>query len=171
MIAVAVTLFAFQSAAQMGAGLNLGIIKPTDGNSEALFGGELNFKYTISENLRAGVNLGFYQKSNTAAGIKSSNSAIPFSVFGEYIFLDSDFKPYAGLHLGGLRTGGKSGNLSYNTSYFALTPTVGADYMVTDQLGVNFNIKYGVNFFRNAFTDELDNFSTISPNIGVFFNF
>lgn len=161
-------LLSFQSMAQVSVGLNLGINKSTQDNAEALLGGELNLKYDFTDNVRGGANLGFYQKSEEALGIKVTSSAVPFSVFGEYMFLEDNFRPYAGIHLGAFRAGGKVGNSSISETYFSLTPTVGADYMVSDQLGINFNIKYGVVFYKNI-SDETDNFSTISPNVGVFF--
>ncbi|NVK66406.1 MAG: porin family protein [Flavobacteriales bacterium] len=169
-LVVAIMLLSFQSMAQVAAGINLGINKSTQDNSEALFGGELNFKYSFSDNVRAGANLGFYQKSDKASGITVSSNVLPFSVFGEYLFLEDDFKPYAGIHLGALQTTSKLGNFSASETYFSLTPTVGADYMVSDQLGINFNIKYGVAFYKNI-VDETESFSTISPNLGVFFMF
>lgn len=168
-LVVALVLLSFQSVAQIAVGVNLGINKSTEENSEALFGGELNVKYDFTDNVRGGANLGFYQKSDEVFGVKFRSSLVPFSVFGEYLFLEDGFRPYVGLHLGALRAGFKSGNTNSSQSYFSLTPTVGADYMVTDQIGINANIKFGVAFYKNDFTDELDNFSTFSPNVGVFF--
>ena len=39
------------------------MLKSTEENTEGILGGELNFKYDVNDNIRAGVNLGFYQKT------------------------------------------------------------------------------------------------------------
>ena len=161
----------FNSMAQMSVGLGGGLLKSTEENAEGLFGGELNFKYDVNDNIRAGVNLGFYQKTEEVLGLKYGSSTMPISVLVEYLFLDGKFRPYAGLHLGAMRIGAKVGNSSSSETYFALAPVLGADYEVTDNIGVNFNFKYGVAFYKNELLDELENFSTFSPNIGVFYRF
>jgi outer membrane protein W len=168
-LAVAALFISFQSSAQLAVGLNGGLMKSTEDGSEAHFGGEFTFEKKITTNIQAGVNVGFYQNSEEVLGVKFKSNLMPFSVFGEYLFLDGSFRPYVGLHLGALRAVAKADNTSSSNTYFSLTPAVGADYMVADQVGINVNFKYGVAFYKNDFTDELDNFSTFSPNIGVFY--
>ncbi len=170
-LVVATVLLSFQSMAQVAVGVNLGINKSTEDNAEALFGGELNLKYDFTDNVRGGANLGLYQKSDESFGVKYRWSLVPFSVFGEYVFLSDAFRPYVGLHLGALKAGSKFGNTSTSQTYFSLTPTAGADYMVTDQFGINANIKFGVAFYRNTISDDLESFSTFSPNVGVLYKF
>lgn len=166
---VCLSLISFSSMSQISVGINGGIVKSTEENSESLLGGELVVKYDVREQIRAGVNLGFYQKSDEVFGVKYATNFMPISISGEYLFLESDFRPYVGLHIGGLRSGVKVGNSSSSEFYFALSPVVGADYQINENIGINLNFKYGFAFYNNDLTDELDNFSTISPNIGVFY--
>ena len=155
-LVLAALLISFQSSAQLAVGLNLGLLKSTEENSESHFGGEFIFEKKITTNIQAGVNVGFYQSSEEVLGIKFKSNLMPFSAFGEYLFLEGDFRPYVGLHLGALRATAKADNTSSSNTYFSLAPTVGADYMVADQIGINVNIKYGFAFFNNDITDELD---------------
>lgn len=170
-VIVCLSLVSFNSMAQISLGAGLGLLKSTEDNSESLFGGELYFKYDLTDAFRAGVNLGYYQTSDKIAGTKFTSSLVPVSVSGEYLFLDDKFRPYVGVHLGVLRAGFKAGNSSNSnsTSYFSLAPVAGAEYTISDQLGINVNIKYGFAFYKNDFTGDIENFSTFSPNIGVFY--
>lgn len=171
MIVLALSVGAFQSTAQVSAGVGLGILKSTEDNSNAEFGGEIYVKYELTDNFRAGVNLAFYQRTEEFFGSKIRYSSAPISVSGEYSFLDDKFRPYLGMHLGLFRSGIKSGNTSASNSYFSLAPVLGIDYELTDNVGLNVNFKYGFVFFNNDFTGKTDNFSTISPNIGVTYRF
>ena len=155
----------------MSAGVDLGILKSTEDNAEALFGGELYFKYDVTETIRAGVNLGYYQTSDDFGTIKTTSSLMPISVLGEYLFLEDKFRPYVGLHVGLLRAGFKAGNSSTSDSYFSLAPVAGIEYGITDALGINANFKYGFAFYENGLTGETENYSTVSPNVGVFYRF
>ncbi len=166
---VCLSLVSLNSTAQISVGINGGLIKSTEDNAESLFGGELSLKYDVSDQVRAGLNLGFYQKTDELVGVKYGSSLLPISISGEYLFLEDKFRPYGGLHIGVMRAGVKIGNSKSSESYFSLAPVVGVDYQVTDNIGVNFNFKYGFAFYKNDFTDELENFSTISPNIGLFY--
>jgi outer membrane protein W len=168
-ILIGLTIFSFNSSAQISLGVGGGMLKSTEDNSEAVFGGEIYFKYEVTDAIRAGVNLGFYQTSEELFGVKVKSSLAPISVLGEYLFLDGDFRPYVGLHVGILRAASKVGSNGNSNSYFSLAPVLGAEYAINDQLGVNFNFKYGVAFYKNDFTDEVENFSSFSPNIGVFY--
>jgi outer membrane protein W len=170
-LVVCLSIVSFSSMAQMSVGLGGGLLKSTEENAEGLFGGEVNFKYDVTDQIRAGVNLGFYQKTEELLGLKYGSSTAPISVLGEYSFLEGKFRPYLGLHLGAMRIGAKVGNSKTSETYFSLAPVVGADYQVTDNIGVNFNFKYGFAFYKNEILDEVENFSTTSPNIGVFYKF
>lgn len=168
-ILIGMSILSFQGLAQLSIGAGVGLLKTTEENSEAHFGGELALKYDLSDAFRIGVNLGFYQDAQEVFGTKFKSSLAPISVLGEYQFLDGKFKPYAGLHLGLMRAGYKVGNSSDSESYFSIAPVLGAGYEVTDNIGINLNFKYAISFYKNDFTDEIDNFSSISPNLGVFY--
>ncbi|MCJ8290582.1 MAG: outer membrane beta-barrel protein [Crocinitomicaceae bacterium] len=166
---VCLSLISFNSMAQMSIGLGGGLLKSTEDNAESLLGGELTFKYGVTDEIRVGANLGYYQTSEEILSTKFTSSLVPISVSGEYMFLEDKFRPYVGLHLGLLKAGFKVGDSKASDSYFSLAPVIGVDYEVSDQLGINFNFKYGFAFYKNDFTDEMESFSTISPNIGVYY--
>lgn len=170
-VLVCLSLVSFNSIAQMSIGLDGGLLKSTEDNAESLLGGELTFKYDVTDVFRVGANLGYYQTSDEVLSIKFTSSLVPVSISGEYLFLEEKFRPYAGLHLGLLKVGAKVGDSKTSDSYFSLAPVIGVDYEVSDQLGINFNFKYGFAFYKNDFTDEMESFSTISPNIGVYYKF
>lgn len=161
------TMISFQSLSQFSVGLGVGVLKSTEDNSDVLFGGELAGKYDFSESFRVGLNLGWYQTTEEFFGTKFKSSLAPISISGEYLFLEEKFRPYVGVHLGLLRVGFKSGNSSNSDSYFSLAPVAGIEYQVSDNIGINANFKYGFAFYKNDFTDEIDNYSTISPNLGI----
>jgi outer membrane protein W len=169
---IGLATISFPSTAQMSFGAGLGIIRPTTNGAKAYFGGELTAKYDITEQFRAGVNLGYYQRSDKSGTVKVSSSLAPVSVSGEYLFVEEtkSFRPYAGLHLGLLRDGYKVSNGGTNkltNSFFSLAPVLGFDYGLGGNVGLNFNFKYGVSFYRNTFTNKTESFSMISPNIGI----
>lgn len=73
---VSLSVISFNSVAQMSPGVDLGILKSTD-KAEALFEGELYFKYDLTESIRAGVNIGYYQTSDEFGTIKIISSLKP----------------------------------------------------------------------------------------------
>lgn len=168
-LVVSIALLSFQSHAQISVGLGGGILKSTEDNAEALFGGELYAKYDLSENMRAGVSLGYYQDSEDFLTTKIVSSLVPVSLLGEYRFLEEKFRPYAGLHVGIFHAGVKIGSTKTTETYFSASPVVGIDYRLMGNFNLNLNFKYGFSFYKNEITDEIENFSSISPNIGIFY--
>lgn len=169
LVLLSLTIFSFQAAAQIAIGLGGGILKSTEDNTDALLGGELYVKYDVTDQIRAGINFGYYSETDKIGETKFVSSLVPISIAGEYVFLEDKFRPYIGVHLGLLRAGFKAGSTNVSDAYFSLAPVAGVDYQLTDNIGLNLNFKYGFAFYKNDFTDEIDNFSTISPNIGVFY--
>lgn len=170
-LCLSIALFSIQATAQVSGGLGGGLLRSTEDNAESMLGFELYVKYDVTDAFRAGINFGYYQKTDEVFGVTFRSSLVPISITGEYVFLENNFRPYVGLQLGVLQAGFKSGNTKTSDSYFAFAPVVGADYHINDQIGLNFNFKYGFAFYKNDLTDELDNFKTISPNIGIFYKF
>ncbi len=160
------------SIAQVQSGLGLGLLRSINDNPELFLGGEVYVKNQVTESFRVGATLGFYTKSSlNLVGTKLRLSVIPISIGGEYLFLKKKFRPYiginAGLH-GQMFTYNNESGTNFNPE---LTPLVGVEYSINDQIGINLNNKYSFVFYRNETTDGPDFFSLVSLNLGAFYRF
>ena len=149
------------SNAQLSIGADLsGIRSMTDG-AEFMFGGMINARYGITDNIQLGLNLGFYQKSlGEIFGQSLKSRIIPITLSGEYFLLTDNARPYVGLDLGLYTFGAKFESSSSSESRFGLAPVAGFQYGINDNLYLNTNIKYHLILESN--TDGLFSF-----NIGI----
>tara|TARA_B100001059_G_C17603520_1_gene460796 strand:- start:253 stop:786 length:534 start_codon:yes stop_codon:yes gene_type:complete len=165
-------LFTFTGNTQISATLNGGTLLVSDWDEGAFLGFNLEGKYDINENMRAGIALGFYNWSESENGFKFGLNIIPVSASFEYKILTGDFRPYAGINLGLNRTSsyfkidGESDRDAENDLSFA--PVVGAEYWISDNLGINFNAKY--HYILNG-DGNVDNLTAIALNLGVVYAF
>ncbi len=130
--------------AQVSVGADFGMLKSIekDTDSDAIFGASLNVKYNISDKLRVGANLGYYGKSYDIFGEKLRTYIMPISGLVEYSFSENAFSPYAGLDLGFYNFGVSIAGEGESEGYFGFAPVAGFNYSLTDNLLVNFNVKY-----------------------------
>lgn len=167
-------IFAFlsnEATSQTQVGLGLGILKSSQQGTVSFLGGELYAKRNISDAIRMEVNFGFYTYSETTSGQKNRVSGLPISIGGEYLFLKDKFRPHLGIS-GGLMGALVSNSFGSGSDFRPfLSPKVGVDYHLSDNIGINANFKYNFVFYRDESTSGPDFVSTISPNIGVFYLF
>ena len=161
-------LFTFTGNAQISATLNGGTLFLSDLDDEVFIGFNLEGKYDINENMRAGLAFGLYNYSDGDDDIKVGVNIIPISASFEYKILSDAFRPYAGINVGLNRTsavikfGGESERDGEN--YFSFAPVVGAEYMISNNFGINLNAKY---HYILSGDDNIDNATAIAVNFGV----
>lgn len=174
-LVLSIVLFSFQSQAQISAGVGCGIISGSEEIFGYYWGAELYGKYDLNDNLRAGINIGFYRDSynseSFSESFKTVRKAIPISFLGEYRFLEGKFRPYAGGHLGLMRSVVRNNISETREMFVSFSPVAGIDYRLLGSFNLNFNLKYSFCYFRNQVSGKLENFSVFSPNIGVFYQF
>lgn len=171
---ITIVFLAFTGNTQLSATLNGGTLLLSDWDEEAFLGFNLEGKYDINENMRAGIALGFYNWSEGEDGFKLGLNIIPVAASFEYKVLTGNFRPYAGINLGLNRTSvyvkfdGESEREAENDLSFA--PVVGAEYWISDNLGINFNAKY--HYILNGDADmEIDNLTAFALNLGIVYSF
>lgn len=130
--------------AQMSAGVNVGMLKSFEDDSDAMLGFSVSGKYAISEKIRIGANLGYYSKSYEFFGVKLKAFTMPITGLFEYSLSDNSFSPYVGADAGIYSLGVSGGSTSSSEAYLGFAPVVGLNYKISDQLHVNANAKYHV---------------------------
>ncbi len=112
------------------------------------FGGTLQGRYHLNDNMAFGVNIGYYsfKPNNIPAGFTASAPVLPISLAFDYYFMDEGFKPYAGLELGFVnatyKMSGLGADISASKGGLMFAPVVGAAYGVSDNLDILLNFKY-----------------------------
>ncbi len=135
-------LFVTNAHAQVSVGANFGMYKTAVENADPVYGFNIAGKYNFTDNLRAGINLGYYFKTTEILGTKITSYTMPVAAGVEYVFLSSDFSPFAGLDVGLYNYGARSKNSSSSKSYFGVAPIVGVEYKLADNLLLTGNFKY-----------------------------
>lgn len=149
--------------AQVTVGLDLGTFIPLGDQEVTHFGGNLSLKYGINDNIRAGLNLGYYTKKYADLGIFGSDirsNIIPITGLFEYSFGKNDFRPYAGLDAGLYNLGLSIGSTSFSVNAFGIAPVFGFNYNISDAFAITLNTKYHIVFA------EGESMSIMSANIG-----
>ena len=165
-------LVSSSSFSQTILGGGLGILNSTKKNTSSFLGGEIYVKREVTEAVRMGVSIGFYNNTEVSNGYTFRTNSIPISIGGEYLFLKDKFRPYIGMNAGLLGFTNNS-PIWGNSSRFqlAITPLIGAEYTFNEQLGLNFNFKYILTFYDNTSTTSSGFPSWVSPNLGVVYHF
>jgi hypothetical protein len=153
------------SNAQISAGLNLGFMKPSSEGSDAHLGLNLSGKYDINEKFRVGANFGYYSKTYDFMGDELTSFIMPITGMFEYSFTENKFSPYIGADLGIYRIGISGNGASLSTSNFGMASTLGANYSLSDNFGINANVKYHLIFTEGEST------SALGANLGVLYKF
>lgn len=161
---------AFGASAQFKVGANIGLQVPTGDYGDVLkagFGGSIGGKYLFTDNIGAGLNVGYYSFGYDFPGIDESMYMVPIALNGSYYFMTDNFRPYAGLDLGAYILGSTFEGSDSETE-FGLAPVVGMQYYFNDSFGLNANLKYNTLFNGG---DGVDNFGTFGINVGVVYTF
>jgi len=154
-----------ESNAQVSVGADLGMFKTFTEGSEAQLGFNFNLGYSINDQTRVGVNLGYYMKSYDFLGSNLTSFTMPITALFEYSFSDNDFSPYAGAEIGIYRFGVSGLGETIASGYFGLAPNVGVKYKLSDNISINSNIKY------HYILSEVESTSAFGINAGVLYNF
>jgi len=165
-------LFTFTGNAQISATLNGGTLFLSDLDDEVFIGFNLEGKYDINENMRAGLAFGLYNYSDGDDDIKVGANIIPISASFEYKILSDAFRPYAGINVGLSRSSASikvlGDKVTVSDDLFSFAPVVGAEYMISDKFGINLNTKYHYIFSGDS---NVDNSTAIAVNFGVLLAF
>lgn len=160
-----ITLFSFTSNAQVIGGVHLGSYKSFNDNADALFGFGVSGKFEISEKLRVGGSFSYYSKSYDVLGMKFKTSVTPFVGLLEYSFTDGSFSPYAGMDLGLYTFGVNGAGQKVTDGYLGIAPAAGFNFSFSDQVMLNFNLKYHYIF------SDFDDATAFGVNAGVGYRF
>lgn len=128
--------------AQVSVGAGFGVYKSFAENSDGLLGFNIGAKFYITENMRAGVNFGYYGKTTTIFNTKIRSFIMPIVGSFEFILLDSQLAPYVGIDAGIYSMGASSSGNTNSKAYFGAAPVLGVDFSLTDKLLLNANLKY-----------------------------
>lgn len=175
-----------------GVGLPMGEFgDKAKGAAETGFGGGIQGRYAINDNIHAGIGLGYYMFKGpefdlSALGgpkFTSSYSIMPITLSGEYYFMTDGFKPFATIDLGMYGWGSKVESSAYTVSgvNFPATTTekketkfgfgigAGAAYGLSDNLDIMGSLKY--NSFSATSGTSTISISWIGINVGVAMKF
>ena len=181
-------VFTSNAQLRLGAGLMTGL--PTGSSDLYSFsdangfgiGGGISGEYMVTDNIGVCLQVGFLSFSGetetiteTVPGFGTSETEIenpaitmiPLQLTGRYHFMpDEDFNFYAGLGLGLNLVTPEEGD---GESGLAINPHIGANYMFTDELGLDLSIGYNiVNVSVDvAGEDETIDYSYLPINLGV----
>ena len=164
-------LLSFTGNAQISATLNAGTLFLSDTDGEAFIGFNFEGKYDLNQNMRAGLALGLYNYSEDfdegGDDLSVGLNIIPISASFEYKILTDNFRPYAGINVGLNRSSASvkvlGDKVTVSDNFFSFAPVVGAEYMISDNFGINLNAKYHYIFVE----DNADNGTAIAVNLGV----
>jgi len=139
------------------------------------FGGELNAKYMIKDNIGVGVGVGYYtfgikqEILDYDGATKGNASIIPLVGKFSYAFGQNAFKPYIGADLGlymlGTHEEAEGEKYSDSLSKFGFAPVIGIEYAFTKNLGLDVNAKY-----HYILTDSKAT-TSLGINVGIVFSF
>ena len=101
--------------------------------------------------------------------IKTLSSCIPITVGVEYSFFKGKLQPFVGLNLGVMTLGSKFKGESYFSPYFTFHPKVGVNYIITENIKIDFTFKHHV-IVRQASNGSVNN-PIIAGNLGIQYNF
>lgn len=148
LLTLAVAAMGFVASAQISAGLNgtfaMGMGDMSTAGFKTGFGGGVNGRYWLNDNMAAGLNVGYYTWTHeNVSDLKYS--FLPIMGAFDYYFTDEGFKPFVGVELGLVMATIDLGPLgSTSESVFGFAPVVGAAYGVSDNLDVFANVKYSM---------------------------
>jgi len=175
-------------AAQFKIGLDIGAQLPMGDFGKIYkmgFGGELNAKYMINENIGVGLGAGYYTfgakdellnaliDEYGADKMNDNFSIIPVVGKFSYYFGQNAFKPYLGVDVGlymlresiSGEVDGESDSSSDSSSKFGFAPVLGFEYTLTKNLGLDVNVKY------NYILTDIKATTTVGISAGIVYLF
>jgi len=164
--------FSSQSFGQIKIGANAGIGLPMGDFGDGYkmgFGGSVEGKYFLNDNLAIGATFGFYSfkmKDDLLTYEKSESSAdatftiMPILATVDYYFATEGFKPYVGAGVGLYSWKSKVsvpyfGDVEVTGSDLGIAPTVGFCYGLSEKIDLNVNAKYNMIFTEGSSTTFL----------------
>ena len=188
---IAAASFTANAQIRLGAGINTGVALGEELSDWSSFGigGGVSGEYMLTDNISAGLSVGFVSFAGKTETVSitvpdpnnpfgplitqdqdveyPATSIIPIQLLGNYHFMpDEDFNFYAGLGLGlGLVSPDIEG-IDAATG-FAITPRIGANYMFSDELGLDFNLGYSILNATFDGAEEASDFSYLPINVGI----
>ncbi|MCL2651491.1 MAG: porin family protein [Candidatus Azobacteroides sp.] len=180
-----------ETTARFKVGINGGVQLPMSNFGKEAnmgYGGELNVKYMINENIGVGLGAGYYtfgikkelltESSNEFStlygyeiNVKNGNYLmIPIVGKFSYVFGKNAFKPYLGVDLGlymfGINIVADEGKDLEWLRKFGFAPVLGFEYAFTHSLGLDVNAKY-----HEILTDGSNGISSLSISVGIVYSF
>jgi opacity protein-like surface antigen len=153
------------SAQEFSAGASLGLFNSTNAATSSQFGFNLTGRYHISDEIRVGLNLGYYQGSSASFFGSITTSTMPITGTFEYSFNDNDISPFVVADLGLYRSAASFMGESNSSTDFGFAIGAGTNYLLTDNLTAFANAKY------HFVMPEGGMFYAYTINIGLVFNF
>lgn len=174
----------------VGGGLAVGL--PMGDFADAVntgFGLNLEGDYFVMPELSVGVSTGYQSfKYKSDGGGSGSFNIVPFTLKGNYYFMQDAIKPYVGLGLGLFFDNSKyeiswpsyflnpvtnqpdtvmlTTKYTDKTTDFAISPMAGVLFNISDALSLNINARYNM-FSVKGSDDKKQNFNFIGFNVGV----
>jgi len=147
------------------------------GGGDTHLGFDVGVTYDITESIRGEVLFeGLFNKTDLGFFGEITTRIFPITVGADYRFLTGMVQPYAGLNLGIVSIGSKSGNNTAGESHFGLYPKAGVNIEVADNLLIDVAIKYYVVFDKPNDNDipsnstvEYSNTQIFGANIGLIY--
>lgn len=154
-----------ETKAQISVTANLGLLSYPSTNefseSYSKLGVNIAGKYNLTEKFRAGVNLGYFFKTEDGF----TQSTMPITGLVEYSLSTNAFSPYLGVDLGFYRFAISANGGSLSSMNFGLAPVAGLNYRLTEKMSINANFKYHYVMTEDEAT------TAIGVNAGITFNF
>jgi opacity protein-like surface antigen len=172
------TVGTFSAKAQISIGGSLNINSPLSDFGDSKTGFKTGFgiglqgRYDLNDNMKVGVNTGYYSFTNQLSD-KITFRIIPVVAVFDYYFMTEGIKPYVGLdlgmYLGQTSIDGKTDGIDA-TNKFGIAPHAGVAYEVNDVIDVFGNLGYNMIFNKDDAKGEKD-ITYLAINLGVSYSF
>ncbi|MCF8429410.1 MAG: porin family protein [Bacteroidia bacterium] len=172
------TIGTFGADAQISVGGSLGVNMPVSDFGDSKTGFKTGFgiglqgRYDLNDNMKVGVNTGYYSFTSQVFD-KFTFRIIPVVAVFDYYFMTEGVKPYLGLdlgmYLGQGANDGKTDGIDA-TNKFGVSPHAGVAYEVNDMIDVFGNVGYNMIFNKDDAKGEKD-ITYLAVNFGVSYNF
>lgn len=161
------TFVSSSSFGQLSGGGSGGFLTPLgEAGGDTQFGLNLLGRYAVSDQFNVGVNIGYYQRSQSAAFIGNVvGFTLPTTLCAEYILTDDDLRLYGVADLGLYTFGARVSGNTNSDSFLGLAGGAGAKYAINRELDLDVSVKY------HFVLRENNNMSLFGTNIGILYNF
>mgnify|MGYP006267044871 CR=1 FL=1 len=184
-------VFTSNAQIRLGLGINTGVALGEELSEWSSFGigGGVSGEYMLTDNISAGLSIGLLSFSGNTETITDTvfdpnnpfappttqeteieyptTTIIPIQLQGNYHFMpDEEFNFYAGLGVGIALVSPDLEGVDAATG-LAITPHVGANYMFSDEFGLDLNLGYSIVNATFEDADESSDWSNLPINLGV----